>query len=308
VSRMPISPLWSILFFLMLLSLGFGTQFSTTETVVTIIQDMFPGLRGKNRRWVLLFVCAFMYLAGLSMITEGGMYVLQLIDNHSATYSALILGCCEVSVMSWCYGVDRFLEDLKFMLGFYPYPRLFWKWAWKLVSPLIVMFILVFTWVDYNGNSYGDYQFPAWANTLGWLITFSSVSFIPLVAIIKLTNEEGTLASRLCKLTQPSYDWGPASSQPRRLNGGDRRSFDPGYHGMNTEIDGSHTTLITNASNSNIIKEMKENSFAHLEPLRETYEEDGSSEDDGLNMKVIRQASAVSNTTETKTTNTTSNI
>merc|ERR1711936_61274 len=71
VSRMPISPLWSILFFLMLLSLGFGTQFSTTETVVTIILDEFPHLRGKNRRWLLLGVCAFMYCAGLFMITEG---------------------------------------------------------------------------------------------------------------------------------------------------------------------------------------------------------------------------------------------
>ena len=45
VSRMPISPLWSILFFMMLLSLGFGTQFSTAETVVTILMDQFPQLR-----------------------------------------------------------------------------------------------------------------------------------------------------------------------------------------------------------------------------------------------------------------------
>ena len=30
---------------------------------------------------------------------------------------------CQIGVMSWCYGVDKFLEDLKFMLGFYPYPR-----------------------------------------------------------------------------------------------------------------------------------------------------------------------------------------
>ena len=123
----------------MLLSLGFGTQFSTTETVVTIILDEFPHLRGKNRRWLLLGVCAFMYCAGLLMITEGGMYVLQLVDNHSATYSALILGCCEVTVMAWIYGADRFLEDMKYMLGFYPYPRFFWKWAWKIVSPSIVI-------------------------------------------------------------------------------------------------------------------------------------------------------------------------
>ena len=45
VSRMPISPLWSLLFFTMLLSLGFGTQFSTTETVITILTDQFPQLR-----------------------------------------------------------------------------------------------------------------------------------------------------------------------------------------------------------------------------------------------------------------------
>ena len=139
VSRMPISPLWSILFFLMLLSLGFGTQFSTTETVVTVIQDQFPALRGKNRKWLTLCVCSFMYLCGLFMITEGGMYVLQLVDNHSATYSALILGCLEVSVMAWIYGVDRFLDDLRFMLGFYPYPRILWKAAWMFISPTIVV-------------------------------------------------------------------------------------------------------------------------------------------------------------------------
>jgi len=277
VSRMPISPLWSILFFLMLLSLGFGTQFSTTETVVTIILDEFPHLRGKNRRWLLLGVCGFMYCAGLFMITEGGMYVLQLVDNHSATYSALILGCFEVSVMSWVYGVDRFLEDIKFMLGFYPYPRLFWKWAWKVISPVIVVFILIFTWIDYDGNSYGEYEFPAWANALGWVITFSSVIMIPIVATIKIYNEEGTFTARVQKLTQPTYDWGPASPQHRRL---------PTNCSSLGPIQGSNMTLVTNASNSNI-KDIKDTNFSQLEPLNEDFEEDTSSEDDGLNMKAI---------------------
>jgi len=284
VSRMPISPMWSILFFLMLLSLGFGTQFSTTETVVTIILDEFPHLRGKNRRWLLLGVCAFMYCAGLFMITEGGMYVLQLVDNHSATYSALILGCCEVSVMAWIYGADRFLEDIKYMLGFYPYPRLFWKWAWKIISPVIVVFILVFTWADYDGNSYGEYDFPAWANALGWIITFSSVIFIPIVATIKIYNEEGTFTARIQKLTQPTYDWGPASPQHRRLPGTDCS----GLGGYTGPIQGSNMTLVTNASNSNF-KDIKDTNFSNLEPLNEDFEEDTSSEDDGLNMRAIRE-------------------
>ena len=45
----------------------------------------------------------------------------------------------QVTVMAWVYGADQFLEDLKFMLGFYPFPYFFWKWGWKLVSPIIVV-------------------------------------------------------------------------------------------------------------------------------------------------------------------------
>ena len=78
-------------------------------------------------------------MCGLVMVTDAGIYIFQLFDNHAATYSALILGCTEVTVMAWVYGADNFLEDLRSMLGFYPYPRVFWYWAWKLLSPSIVL-------------------------------------------------------------------------------------------------------------------------------------------------------------------------
>ena len=39
VSRMPISPLWSILFFMMLLSLGLGSQIGILEGVVSTLFD-----------------------------------------------------------------------------------------------------------------------------------------------------------------------------------------------------------------------------------------------------------------------------
>jgi len=302
VSRMPISPLWSILFFLMLISLGFGTQFSTTETVVTILQDEFPSLRGKNRRWCLLGVCGFMYLGGLLMITEGGMYVLQLVDNHAATYSALILGCMEIGVMSWCYGVDKFLEDLKFMLGFYPYPRLFWKWAWKVVAPMIVAVILILTATKYSGNSYGEYDFPSWANAIGWLITFSSIMFIPLVAAVKICQEQGTIVERIKKLLQPSYEWGPAARIYRSRHGA-------GYVKQGQDVDGSNMTLATVGSVPNTNTLIQEARECAMEPLDEVYEEDeeivsSDDADDGLNMKALRagqeKKSVVSRTSSKK--------
>ena len=115
--------------------------------------------------------------------------------------------------MAWVYGADKFLEDLRYMLGFYPYPYYFWYWAWKLVAPGIVLVnsshsvskrsfklnilypqsILLFTALDYDGNSYSDYTYPTWANVAGWMITFSSVILIPIVAIKKICQEEGSL-------------------------------------------------------------------------------------------------------------------
>ena len=39
-----------------------------------------------------------MFSAGLVMVTDAGIFIFQLMDNHAATYSALIIGCSEVSV------------------------------------------------------------------------------------------------------------------------------------------------------------------------------------------------------------------
>ncbi len=93
VSLLPGAKIWAILFFLMLLALGFGTQFSILETIVTVIMDAWPRqYRRPNHRVILGLTCLFMFTCGLSMVTQGGMYVLSLLDNHAGTFSALING------------------------------------------------------------------------------------------------------------------------------------------------------------------------------------------------------------------------
>lgn len=124
----------------MLLTLGLGTQFTVLETVVTTIVDLWPNkLRGKNHKWVLMGSASVMFLLGLVMCTNGGMYVLQLIDTYAATFSALIIGMAEVCVIAWHYGIDRFLDDIKLMLGHDVPPRLYWRFIWKYFTPLIIV-------------------------------------------------------------------------------------------------------------------------------------------------------------------------
>ena len=39
ILRMPVSPLWAVLFFLMLVLLGLGSQFGSLEVIITVLYD-----------------------------------------------------------------------------------------------------------------------------------------------------------------------------------------------------------------------------------------------------------------------------
>jgi solute carrier family 6 amino acid transporter-like protein 5/7/9/14 len=70
ISLLPVAPLWSCIFFLMLITLGFGSQITIIETIVVTIVDRFPDQLKHRKVWVLLVVCIFMFLAGLFMCTN----------------------------------------------------------------------------------------------------------------------------------------------------------------------------------------------------------------------------------------------
>uniref|UniRef100_A0A646QC04 Transporter n=1 Tax=Hemiscolopendra marginata TaxID=943146 RepID=A0A646QC04_9MYRI len=222
VTRLPLSPMWAILFFLMLLTLGLGTQFTILETVVTTIVDEWPDTLRRLHKWVLALICLVMFALGLPLCSRGGMYLLQLMDAFCASYSTLLIGILEVTVISWIYGVDNFLKDIKDMLGHYPASYYYWKYSWKVVTPLILTFILLFNFVDFTPPKYANYVYPAWALAIGWMMTLISIIVIPGVAVYKIcTQAKGPLWTRIKTLSKPTDSWGPKlrihSAQTDRL-------------------------------------------------------------------------------------------
>jgi hypothetical protein len=67
-----VPPLWSILFFLMMLALGFGSEFSYMETIMIMIMDMFKKyINSKLKIIIMRFsVCAVFFLFGLCMTSQ----------------------------------------------------------------------------------------------------------------------------------------------------------------------------------------------------------------------------------------------
>uniref|UniRef100_A0A672VD66 Solute carrier family 6 member 14 n=1 Tax=Strigops habroptila TaxID=2489341 RepID=A0A672VD66_STRHB len=76
LSQLPISPLWSFLFFFMLLLLGLDSQFATVETLTTAIQDIYPQVMKKFRLLITVGVCILLFFLGLICVTQVRHYIL----------------------------------------------------------------------------------------------------------------------------------------------------------------------------------------------------------------------------------------
>ncbi|XP_058256492.1 sodium- and chloride-dependent glycine transporter 2 [Hemibagrus wyckioides] len=207
LTRLPISPFWAIIFFLMLLTLGLDTMFATIETIVTSVADEFPKYLRKHKPLFTLVCCVSFYILGFPMITENGMYMLQLVDTYAASYSLVIIAIFELIGVSYIYGLQRFCEDIEMMIGFQP--NRFWRMCWAFVTPTILTFILGLSLYQWKVMTYEDYTYPTWSMVLGWLMVICSVIWIPIMFVIKMHLAPGTLIERLKLVCSPQPDWGP---------------------------------------------------------------------------------------------------
>ncbi|CAN0366409.1 unnamed protein product [Lampetra planeri] len=195
---MPVSPFWAVSFFFMLLCLGLDSQFAMVEVMVTSLMDgCGPALlrRLKRKELVVLLVCFVAFLLGLPNVTQGGIYVFQLMDHYTAVTSLMFLAFFEVVAICWLYGVDRLSSNVQEMLG--RPPNIFFRVCWRFCAPVLVSGILVFSIVQYKPARYGHYVYPGWAEALGWCISLLSIIWIPLGAAHTLYTIPGSLRERL---------------------------------------------------------------------------------------------------------------
>ncbi|KAM7397158.1 hypothetical protein PAMP_020151 [Pampus punctatissimus] len=71
---------------------------------------------------------------------RSGNYFVAMFDDYSATLPLLIVVILENVAIAWVYGIDKFFEDLKDMLGFTPYR--FYYYMWKYITPILLLVLL----------------------------------------------------------------------------------------------------------------------------------------------------------------------
>ncbi|TNN74450.1 Sodium- and chloride-dependent glycine transporter 1 [Liparis tanakae] len=190
LTLLPISPLWSLLFFFMLILLGLGTQFCLLETLVTaVVDEIGTDWIIRNKTVVTLSVAIIGFLLGVPLTTRAGIYWLLLMDNYAASFSLVVVSCIMCICIMYVYGYQQYFKDVEMMLGFPP--PLFFKVCWRFISPVIISFILIFTVIQYKPITYNDYVYPNWSLGIGFAMSMSSVLCIPVYAIYKVSRSPG---------------------------------------------------------------------------------------------------------------------
>jgi solute carrier family 6 amino acid transporter-like protein 5/7/9/14 len=217
LAGMPIAPLWALLFFFMLWTLGIDSQMVMMETVISGLYDEFKVFRGR-KVWLTLGLCIIFFLLGLPQCMQGGMYVMHLFNWYSAGFSLLLIGLFENLVVMHIYGYHRFADDIKHMIGFKP--NIYWYLTWMLLTPMAIIFIIIFMGISHVNISYNDVDFPDVADLVGWLMVVVAVVWIPLFMVwevIKEWRKNGFVGfwDLLGRASSPTSDWGPALKKHR---------------------------------------------------------------------------------------------
>lgn len=214
VTKFPVAPAWSFLFFLMLLTLGLDSQFTMTETLTTALMDQWPELRAQKAK-VVIGASVVGFILGVPLCCPGGIYMFTLIDTFSASWSLLILALGEVILIVYVYGVHNFLNNISEMgIRIPKILVLYWRINWQVFTPLILFFITLITWITFEPCSYNGYVFPPLIQTLGWLMACTSIIIAVVLSIyeVYIRKQKGKLTSTW-DMFQPTLNWGPATKK-----------------------------------------------------------------------------------------------
>ncbi|KAH9284478.1 Sodium- and chloride-dependent glycine transporter 1 [Echinococcus granulosus] len=215
LNQMPVPVLWSILFFIMLVSLGLGSELPYVETVLSAFQDE---LRRYNllTTWKSQFLfrvvlCSINFLITLPMVCPAGVYLVNLMDNVMSGYPVLIICLMELIVISYVYGIKQFMRDVKLMID--SKPNWYWRICWMGISPLMVLALLIFMIVGGKPFGLGNYIFPTGIQVMGQLIAIVPIVMIVGFFVYKYCRDGGWILLR--EFSKPVTDWGPAEDEHR---------------------------------------------------------------------------------------------
>jgi len=147
----------------------------------------------------------------------------NIFDKVCGSWNILLVALVEVLIVGWLYGGNRIIDDiLKMDIWMPKLLQYYWKLCWCFITPIIMTFILIMTFVGKKPLSYGkpldDIQYPTGIQALAWLIPIAAVMLIPGFAALQIIIRYRRGETLGWSLFQPTQNWGPPESLLRKEN------------------------------------------------------------------------------------------
>ena len=183
LSLMPLAPLFSMLFFLILVTIAYDSAFSLVEAINIAVMDKVK----IKREIIALVVCIVGFLAGIIFTTNAGLYFLDVIDHFVNSYTLIAVGILECIAVGWILGADK-LRDYVNKVSEIKIGK-WWEYSIKYIIPVVLSFAVIIQLMQELKAPYENY--PQWAIWLGWasvIVPFIVAFLIPQKAVKKATK------------------------------------------------------------------------------------------------------------------------
>ena len=213
VAEMDVAPLFSFLFFFMLILLAISSVCGNFECCMTVFFDAFPSMR-KHRTIVTILGCTIMFLFGFAICYDSGFLLFTLMDNR-ASNAILFMAFLELIVVSWFYGAGKFMNHITKDMGMRipKIIRTYWISCWIFITPALIFTAMALSWVGHVPDQLFDYKFPPMIQGLGWLSELSPILAVLLFSVITAIRKsmQGEDIAYLKKgpMMTPKSSWGP---------------------------------------------------------------------------------------------------
>ncbi|CAF4855280.1 unnamed protein product, partial [Rotaria socialis] len=154
-------------------ALGLGSQFALTDVPITSILELFPRFKFQ-RELAVIITGVVLFLISLPFTCPVRIeVVLNFISEYRTNISMAVVGFFEVYVIAYVYRFNRFMNDVKMMLGKRA-AEYYLFLTWCILSP-IIMLVITFSnlWTSKQmsngaGAGYEAYVDPGWSTVIGW--------------------------------------------------------------------------------------------------------------------------------------------
>ncbi len=178
INMMPVgAPVFGVLFFLCLFTLGIDSAFGMVEVFTDSLHDKFGISKGKS----LVILCIIGFIIGLIFCSGSGFYWLDIVDKFLSDVGLVPIGIAECMVVGYIFGANKLKKHINKTSELYI--GNWWVIFIKIITPLTIAIVLVVSWAAWIKTPYGGY--PKWALMIaGWglaiLVLLLSIMFMML--------------------------------------------------------------------------------------------------------------------------------